>query len=306
MEEVRAGKKRKLKRRERNHALREQKARMLENGGTQQNADGERPANNETADGECVPLELRPATADPALTERELAAVVDQLGFMPTNLIRVAAFDAITHQPTVCQLYPLTKPAAERRRKGGGKDFEPFPTTYWLTCPTLKANISKLEDKGWVAKLETRLEKDEAALHAMANAHNEYAACRWALLSDEHLSLVSERGWTEPLKEVGIAGIRNHRKVKCLHTMYAHWLAVKSSESSLEEALKSQGGDSGRHSGRVGNSGKKMPDQKGSASSAEEAPPLIRQMVHPVGDWIHELLSSQDEPTTGGSPEACP
>jgi hypothetical protein len=90
----------------------------------------------------------RPDTADEALEECDLHSVVEQLGFMPTNLIRVAARDSTTRKPTVCQLYPLTKPAAERRRKGGGRDFEPFPTMFWLTCPELKARISQLEDKG--------------------------------------------------------------------------------------------------------------------------------------------------------------
>ena len=52
-----------------------------------------------------------------------------------------------------------------------------------------------------------------------------YAACRWALLSEADVHMVRERGWTGPLKDVGIAGMRNPQKVKCLHTMYAHWLA---------------------------------------------------------------------------------
>jgi hypothetical protein len=45
-------------------------------------------------------------------------------------------------------LYPLTRPAPERRRKGGGCALEPFPTTFWLTCPLLKAKLSALEDAG--------------------------------------------------------------------------------------------------------------------------------------------------------------
>jgi hypothetical protein len=62
-----------------------------------------------------------------------------------------------------------------------------------------------------------------------------YAACRWGLLSEADVNMVRERGWTGPLKDVGIAGMRNPQKVKCLHTMYAHWLAGNGGDRRINE-----------------------------------------------------------------------
>ena len=129
-----AGKKRKLKRRERNHAKREQKAVEIHS------SDPSVPLS---------PAKLhsgleRPATAASDLSDDDLAIVVADLGFVPTNLVRVAAWDHGTRKPVATILYPLTKPAAERRRKGGGRDFEPFPTIVWLTCPILKVRVHPL------------------------------------------------------------------------------------------------------------------------------------------------------------------
>jgi hypothetical protein len=56
-----------------------------------------------------------------------------------------------------------------------------------------------------------------------------YARERWNLLTQRDQELVMERkGWKNALHEnVGIAGIRNFGRVKCLHTHYAHYLATK-------------------------------------------------------------------------------
>lgn len=61
----------------------------------------------------------------------------------------------------------------------------------------------------------------------MAGCHQRYAASRWELLTDRDRELVEAKGWVRPLKDVGIAGIRNFASVKCLHTHYAHYLATK-------------------------------------------------------------------------------
>mmetsp|Transcript_60695 Transcript_60695/g.137214 ORF Transcript_60695/g.137214 Transcript_60695/m.137214 type:complete len:289 (-) Transcript_60695:183-1049(-) len=249
-------KKRKLKRRERNHFRREQKAREITGDSAGAGSAG---GSAETS------LLVQPATADPTLSEADLGAVVEQLGFLPTNLIKVAARDASTGRPTACQLYPLTKPAPERRRKGGGKDLEPFPTMIWLTCPELKRRISALEDAGWVEKLEARLAEDGGAMQAMQAAHTAYGSERWGLLSEEHRALVGARGWTGPLRDVGIAGIRDTRRVKCLHTMYAHYLALLHTQDQDQD-----------HCAR--------------AESAHGG-----LSVHPVGEWIRQLLGA-DEP----------
>jgi len=117
----------------------------------------------------------------------------------------------------------------ENEEEGGGEEEEedprkPFPTMLWMTCPLLHARICKLEDLGWIAKLETRLRSSEQFLADMSLAHARYAEARWSLLSQADVSLVEAAGWTSALRHVGIAGIRDATSVKCLHCHYAHHL----------------------------------------------------------------------------------
>jgi len=279
------GKKRKLKRRERNHERREKRAQAL----TGAEASSEAPPGQVRQSGAAAsPLAAaaaaaaavtpglvdgRPLTADPTLSAQDLATIVEQLGFIPTNLVRVVARDPTTQSPTVCQLYPLTRPAKERRRKGGEKDFEPFPTMFWMTCPLLKARVSALEDDGWVAKLEARLAASEPDRRRMADAHAAYGRRRWALLSPADVALVEARGWVGPLRDVGIAGMRNTEKVKCLHTQLAYWLALQQ---------QCEGG--------VGVGGDVMGGGGGGGASGGAAAETDAAVELPVGAWINELL----------------
>lgn len=36
--------------------------------------------------------------------------------------------------------------------------FQPFPTMYWLSCPSLKAAVSQLENQGIISEWEQRLQ----------------------------------------------------------------------------------------------------------------------------------------------------
>lgn len=90
----------------------------------------------------------------PCLSEQEVEEVSAQLGYVPGNLTRVAArADGLSYVEgnpvTVVELYPLTAPSAARRRKGKEAELEPFPTTYWLTCPHLKEQVGSTGG-GWV------------------------------------------------------------------------------------------------------------------------------------------------------------
>ena len=37
---------------------------------------------------------------------------------------------------------------------------EPFPTTYWLTCPEAGKAVSRLEADGWIARFNERERTD--------------------------------------------------------------------------------------------------------------------------------------------------
>ena len=117
----------------------------------------------------------------------------------------------------------------------------------WILCPQLRAEISHLEDAGWVTRLQRLLllHSDHARLlrqggeevasppgHTdteeymwsrrlcvdMEAAHRRYAEERWARVTEEDKVAVSaHKGWTVALQHTGIAGIRNPHTVKCLH-----------------------------------------------------------------------------------------
>ena len=81
----------------------------------------------------------------------------------------------------------------------------------------LSARIAALEAKGWVGRLERRLNADPNGEEAEA-AHAAAGTERWAALTESDRQLAEERGWQKALRDVGIAGIQSPRKVKCAST----------------------------------------------------------------------------------------
>ena len=106
---------------------------------------------------------------------------------------------------------------------------KPFPTMLWMTQSALHARVCKLEDAGWIVRLDKRLKAPDAngAVHraAMEAAHRSYAAARWALLTEEDRQYLSEQGWEATVRDTGVAGIHDFHSVKCLHGHYAHFLS---------------------------------------------------------------------------------
>lgn len=99
-----------------------------------------------------------------------------------------------------------------------------MPTIFWLTCPFLVEEISKLESAGAVKRCERMILADEKLAEAYAQAHEAYKKERLSLLLPKELELVREKGLTS-LLHTGIAGVSNPRRVKCLHAQLAHFLA---------------------------------------------------------------------------------
>ncbi len=88
-------------------------------------------------------------------------------------------------------------------------DGTPMPTRYWLTDPTLREAVSRLESSGGVRAAEGAVDGG-----LLADAHLRYAAERDALIDADH------RG---PRPSGGVGGTT--RGVKCLHAHLAWWLA---------------------------------------------------------------------------------
>lgn len=182
------------------------------------------------------------------LTQTDQDILVQQLGYLPGNAIRIAArvkdLPECLHSlvgdleaPVVAQLYPIavrveTKFGRKRKRHPDDKAkegilMEPFPTLYWITHPKVKALISNLEKDGRGVTYEQRLESDDSVRSSMKLAHKEYAVERWEkILTDDDKAWLTKRKWHPYVDDVdgrGVAGSRHPSKVKCLHAHAAHY-----------------------------------------------------------------------------------
>jgi uncharacterized protein len=84
---------------------------------------------------------------------------------------------------------------------------EPFPTTFWLTCPHLVAAVSRLEAAGGVERWSRAAAEDPELRTSLADANDEQRRIR-------------------PELEVGIGGARaGAGSLKCLHAHAAFALA---------------------------------------------------------------------------------
>lgn len=149
------------------------------------------------------------------VSAQDLKVLEEQLKRPPRNVISVETRCPAGH-PQVILVYPLIKE---------GKRWEPFPTIYWLTCPSLVAQLAALEHVSWIRRLEREIRSDATLKRELEKNHKAYIEERWALLSDEDKQGIEKRGWTDIYLKRGIGGIENWNHLKCLHLHYAHHLA---------------------------------------------------------------------------------
>jgi uncharacterized protein len=127
----------------------------------------------------------------------DVAAVAAQLGRPPRGLCNVAHRcpcglpDVVTTTPRL-------------------PDGTPFPTLYYLTCPRAASAIGRLEAVGLMREMTERLAADPQLAAAYRAAHEDYLTRRDAI---------------EVLEDFPSAGGMPDR-VKCLHVLVAHALAV--------------------------------------------------------------------------------
>lgn len=150
-----------------------------------------------------------------AIDQADRLALRRQLGREPRGVVRVERRCPAGH-PLVIKVYPLVR---------RGEAFEPFPTLFWLTCPRVVEQVSRLEHRGWIARLEARLRRDLALRNALREDHRRYRQERWETLTPEDRARLEARGWAQALRERGIGGIADWDHLKCLHLHYAHHLA---------------------------------------------------------------------------------
>lgn len=134
-----------------------------------------------------------------SLEPADVAAVEAQLGRPPRAAVAVA------HR-CPCGLPDVVK---TRPRLDDGT---PFPTLYYLTCPSATSAIGTLEASGLMREMTARLADDPELAAAYSAAHEAYLATR-----DE----------VEAVPEIaGTSAGGMPRRVKCLHVLVGHALAA--------------------------------------------------------------------------------
>ncbi len=131
------------------------------------------------------------------VTETDRADFARELGRPPRGILAVA-YRCAHDVPAVV----LTSPRLE--------DGTPFPTMYYLCCKELNAAVSRMESSGVMREMSDRLEQDPELAHRYLLAHESYLAGRNEL---------GDLGI-----EVTAGGMPD--RVKCLHVLVAHSLAV--------------------------------------------------------------------------------
>jgi uncharacterized protein len=134
------------------------------------------------------------------------AIVARQLGRPPRALNRVAV------------RCPFGLPAVTEQRPYDPRG-EPFPTTYYLTCPHLASAIARLEAAGGVERWSAAVAADGVLGASLARATDQQRRLRRELADD---AFGVDLGAS---LDLGIGGSRAPERLKCLHAHVAFALA---------------------------------------------------------------------------------
>lgn len=104
---------------------------------------------------------------------------------------------------------------------------QPFPTTFWLSCPYLTYSVSRLESEGGVHDLENFLEQHSGEYRDYNVAYSLVRISLMAPMAREYLRRSNPKLW-RVLRTTGIGGIRRCGEVtaKCLHLQLGTALAL--------------------------------------------------------------------------------
>jgi uncharacterized protein len=149
----------------------------------------------------------------------DVAAVALQLGRRPRGLLGVA------HR-CPCGLPDVVETAPRL------PDGTPFPTLYYLTCPRAVAAISRLEAAGLMRQMTERVATDQSLRKACLAAHRDYLARR---------DVAAGKAGVAPLPAAAQSAGGMPDRVKCLHALVAHELAVPGANPLGREALAAAG-----------------------------------------------------------------
>ena len=145
------------------------------------------------------------------ISEKDLQIIEETLGRPPRGVQKVCLRDQMG-VPVVVTVDPLV-------------DGRPFPTYYWLVHKKLIKEISKIESHSFIKYLERDVILNNTQLRDRLHKDTDrYKKQRWKALASLHeFSSIKEK-YRNVLKTVGIGGIKDTTKVRCLHMHYAHYL----------------------------------------------------------------------------------
>ncbi len=114
------------------------------------------------------------------------------------------------------------------------------PTIFWLSCPVLKEQISRLEDQGLLEELTVYYQNHSGFACQLEKAHQDYARLRRKLLSPADRERAGEisQNLLETLLNSGVGGIKDRGGLKCLHTHFAHFYAGYANPAGAEVAVR--------------------------------------------------------------------
>jgi uncharacterized protein len=163
--------------------------------------------------------EVVAVTTRPGPTRAELDVIARQLGRPPRGVLAIAHY-CPCGLPDVVQTQPRLP------------DGTPFPTLYYLTCPRATAAISRLEAAGLMREMQARLATDPALHAAYLAAHADYLSGR---------TDAARAAGLEPLPAGTQSAGGMPDRVKCLHALAAHELAVPGGNPLGAEAVRAAG-----------------------------------------------------------------
>ncbi|ACY96624.1 MULTISPECIES: DUF501 domain-containing protein [Thermomonospora] len=134
----------------------------------------------------------------------DLAAVAAQLGRRPRG-VRAVAHRCPCGLPDVIETAPRLP------------DGTPFPTLFYLTCPKAASAIGTLEGSGLMRQMTEELSRDSELAARYRAAHEDYLRRRDEAARAEGL---------QPLPPGTQSAGGMPERVKCLHALVAHELAV--------------------------------------------------------------------------------
>jgi uncharacterized protein len=149
----------------------------------------------------------------------EIEVVGRQLGRPPRGVSAIARY-CPCGLPDVVQTQPRLP------------DGTPFPTLYYLTCPRASAAMSRLEAAGMMREMMAELAADAGLRAAYHAAHADYLARRDAAAAEAGL---------EPLPPGTQSAGGMPDRVKCLHALAAHELAVPGVNPLGAQAVRAAG-----------------------------------------------------------------